>query len=537
MKSVTLKPKPSDVPQRATTTFDDPAWQEKANQAYSVLYSLGIVLDQYLGCGSYGCAFQQRPMIVKLTEDSSEAANAKTMSKLACPGVARIYAVLAFESVRGMYAIFMEPLQPLTYKEKFFVYDPVGESGPDNVWPDRVDSLADELHRKRITQEHHDTRIAFIRQRARKVLGKAGAASYDSLIAGINCLYANGIYYTDGHQDNVLARLDEKGKREFVYFDLGHSVGPAVRITVVDPPTEQLRNAPVEMGSELGTAIGQKLLDEFTFHLDKKRRKPVQLQPIEPLYVGDTVMPEKAIFYRLAAQEGLDARKAKVTDDAHVSYEDGEVWVQTWFWLEGTGTAEQFRQAAFDAYAVPDTARVDMQAQVSQVPGHGAWVEGWTHVTQDAPPSRAPVELLAIPYSVQGGDLEEYLRVPEYIPRTARRAATALYALPHKRFPIGDLFHARLALIYAMSPMHAKVRDQVLAAVERAYPQYEWRAWMQQAAKLAGQAVEALPFDERKRVDYGRFPTVAAQETWEGDDGGWGPTWPLHDEVEPDLSW
>ena len=69
-------------------------------------------------------------------------------------------------------------------------------------------------------------------------------------------------------------------------------------------------------------------------------------------------------------------------------------------------------------------------------------------------------------------------KVPTRIKETPRSAATSLYVFPRKKsFPIGDLFHARLALIYALSPTHAKVADKVFRAVQKAYPQYDWERW------------------------------------------------------------
>ena len=75
-------------------------------------------------------------------------------------------------------------------------------------------------------------------------------------------------------------------------------------------------------------------------------------------------------------------------------------------------------------------------------------------------------------------------RVPNDIRETPREAAEGLYVFPRKKsFPIGDLFHARLALIYALSPSHSAVRTEVLSAVEDAYPNYNWKAWWNKKAK------------------------------------------------------
>ena len=75
-------------------------------------------------------------------------------------------------------------------------------------------------------------------------------------------------------------------------------------------------------------------------------------------------------------------------------------------------------------------------------------------------------------------------KVPTRIKETPRRAATSVYVFPRKKdFPIGDLYHARLALIYALSPVHANVRSEVLSAVEDEYPQYNWSAWWNKRRK------------------------------------------------------
>lgn len=69
-------------------------------------------------------------------------------------------------------------------------------------------------------------------------------------------------------------------------------------------------------------------------------------------------------------------------------------------------------------------------------------------------------------------------RVPDDMRETPRSAAEDLYVFPRQQsFPIGDLFHARLALVYALSPTHASQRKKVAQAVQKAYPSYDWGAW------------------------------------------------------------
>lgn len=74
--------------------------------------------------------------------------------------------------------------------------------------------------------------------------------------------------------------------------------------------------------------------------------------------------------------------------------------------------------------------------------------------------------------------------VPKHIKRTPRSAAEGVYALGKgPKWPIGDLYHARLALVYAMAPSNWAVHKKVLAAVRREYPQYNWDKWWSQHMK------------------------------------------------------
>lgn len=70
------------------------------------------------------------------------------------------------------------------------------------------------------------------------------------------------------------------------------------------------------------------------------------------------------------------------------------------------------------------------------------------------------------------------LAVPDSISKTSRRSAEGIYVYPRRKsFPIGDLYHARLALIYVMSPTNRSSRRKVIKAVKSNYPQYNWNAW------------------------------------------------------------
>ena len=68
--------------------------------------------------------------------------------------------------------------------------------------------------------------------------------------------------------------------------------------------------------------------------------------------------------------------------------------------------------------------------------------------------------------------------LPARIARTPRSAGEGLYVYPKTlRYPIGDLYHAREALIYVLSPTNASSRKTVAKAVQKAYPTYNWGAW------------------------------------------------------------
>jgi hypothetical protein len=71
------------------------------------------------------------------------------------------------------------------------------------------------------------------------------------------------------------------------------------------------------------------------------------------------------------------------------------------------------------------------------------------------------------------------LKVPDRIPATPREDAEHISAIGKKgQWPIGDLYHARMAMIYIMSPSHSKVKNKVIAAVQKHYPEYDWMGWL-----------------------------------------------------------
>lgn len=79
------------------------------------------------------------------------------------------------------------------------------------------------------------------------------------------------------------------------------------------------------------------------------------------------------------------------------------------------------------------------------------------------------------------------LAVPSKLKKTPRSRAEGVYVFPPRRgekgrYPIGDLYHARMAVIWSTTwPNQQKSKPAVLRAVKAHYPQYDWGAF---AAKL-----------------------------------------------------
>lgn len=71
--------------------------------------------------------------------------------------------------------------------------------------------------------------------------------------------------------------------------------------------------------------------------------------------------------------------------------------------------------------------------------------------------------------------------VPKHL-KESKRGAPYVYP-KRKSYPINNLFHARLALIYVMSPTNAPKRKKVINAVADRYPQYNWAAWWNREIK------------------------------------------------------
>jgi len=106
------------------------------------------------------------------------------------------------------------------------------------------------------------------------------------------------------------------------------------------------------------------------------------------------------------------------------------------------------------------------------------------------------------------------LAVPEHIAKTPRKAGERISAIGVKgKWPIGDLFHARLAAIYILSPSHSAKKAQVLRALETNWPQYDWREFLSQRGTLRQVAnpsdyeTARQMFDLREMKKYGLITT------------------------------
>ena len=124
-------------------------------------------------------------------------------------------------------------------------------------------------------------------------------------------------------------------------------------------------------------------------------------------------------------------------------------------------------------------------------------------------------------------------RRPVHMKKTAlssrKRAALKAsdFAVPSERkYPINDLFHARLALTYVLSPSNAAYRDEVVRAVIARYPelQFWWaarskgveakRAKKGTRRAASGRRMVANPMPLRVLSRAGR--SVAVFDTWSG---------------------
>jgi len=77
-------------------------------------------------------------------------------------------------------------------------------------------------------------------------------------------------------------------------------------------------------------------------------------------------------------------------------------------------------------------------------------------------------------------------KVPEHMTKTARKKAEGIYVFPkRKSYPIGDLFHARMAVLRSQWPSNLKNAGKVLRTVVRRWPQYNWSTYWNKEAKEA----------------------------------------------------
>jgi hypothetical protein len=101
------------------------------------------------------------------------------------------------------------------------------------------------------------------------------------------------------------------------------------------------------------------------------------------------------------------------------------------------------------------------------------------------------------------------LPVPEHVAKTPRKAGERISAIGVKgKWPIGDLFHARLAAIYILSPSHSAKKAQVLRALETNWPQYDWRGFLSQRGTLRQVANPALSVGQTFEVGYTAYTVV-----------------------------
>ena len=190
-------------------------WSRAEREVYRDLKALGYQLQSQLGCGQYGCAYLGRPYVVKITGDPLEVANAHVVSTQAeMPGVAKIYAAFAFSGTPKLYAIIMEVLEAPSRAVKAW------------VTKYRVDWWRRELERGAtgFTRKQYED----IREAARAAAPKG--VNVSDYLDAIDGLYTLGIFYQEGHEDNVMVRVDPDGSRTLVAIDLGFSATPGAAI-------------------------------------------------------------------------------------------------------------------------------------------------------------------------------------------------------------------------------------------------------------------------------------------------------------------
>ena len=79
------------------------------------------------------------------------------------------------------------------------------------------------------------------------------------------------------------------------------------------------------------------------------------------------------------------------------------------------------------------------------------------------------------------------MKVPLRMKATPRRAAEDLYVYPKtEKYPIGDLYHARLAVIYVLSPSGSRQAEKVIKTVQEHWPEYKWSDFWKAKSKGKG---------------------------------------------------
>jgi len=230
LKTRTVRSRPPQGRERkppGSVRRETKAWRKKAARGLFELQELGFRFDpRQQGCGMFGCVFAGRPYVIKITGDPTEAANAHTVMQAGqCLGVVHIYAVYGL-SDSGLYAILMEPLEPLTKREKDWVDEwALDDSRADVEGGDMTQDEYEEL-----VEEAMDDAPSSILD---YLIPWRGGTEVSSLVVALDCMYDLGIEYTDGHSDNVMARVSSSGVRELVYVDLGFSSGPSTRVPVL----------------------------------------------------------------------------------------------------------------------------------------------------------------------------------------------------------------------------------------------------------------------------------------------------------------
>ena len=97
-------------------------------------------------------------------------------------------------------------------------------------------------------------------------------------------------------------------------------------------------------------------------------------------------------------------------------------------------------------------------------------------------------------------------KVPEHMKETSRKKAEGVYVFPkRKSYPIGDLYHARKALLQSMWPNNLKKAPTVLQAIVATWPQYNWKAYWNKEAKEAKNSRSIPSYDRALKAGRGSW--------------------------------